>query len=1487
MNNESIHNIEELNKAIEVSTNETNHLLEELNELETARKGGALSSPEEYEKEKANIEQYLLKEQEKVAKLSSVLENYNRIMEIYDILRTTRKQDDFNTLLNELNGLLETLPVEMKEELQQTHILNKKRNRIIEIKATSIDEVKQLLDASLKETDHLHEEMNALDEATRTDNLHPNNYYVKEKEIIDFYLEKEEEKQSIYKDIIDSYNKLIELYEKSTTIQDELEYQELIKETNKLKDILPPDIRRSIEAKYVYSGELNRIIKISAESKEEVEKLIEQSQKEVEHLHKEMEALEESVRTDKLYPNSYYIKGKANIEKYLKIEEAKLLLYSNILEEMNKVIDSTIPVSEIVRESDTSDQVLLDAIQDEIDKQEEEKQEQQKDIQEIEEKIKTKIKDNAEKMNIYEDKFNKEINNFKANDLEENVNDFEEKEEKHLDELNNINKDFKEVKIEDNNIKDLEEVISEKDNSLEFNNDEQEELLRQIEEHTENRRRIAKQIQDTYNKIKEFRLNNMLGTVEELNNFESLLGPDGPLARLEKELQEEDKIINELKAKANLPKEEKESQPVEVKIEEPENDLQKQLQEHIEKRNQLAKQLQDTYNFITNAKKETILSTDEQLNNYYALFGPNGPLARLEKEINQEDEIISQLRERLNLPEEEKEVQPEPIKVKTEDNNEDLQRQLQEHIEKKDRLIQQIQETYNKIRDFKQNNLLGTVEELNDFESLFGPDGPLARLEEELRQEEEIIKGLKEKLNIKDDEPKKPEPIIPEVQPQPKEPKLRKPKPEDLEPKEPEPKKPEPIVPKPEGPTGIAPQPKQPQPKQPQPKGPETKDPEPVDYKPKRRSLNTILADIIMDPETKKPVNVTRKQRKRCENSQISVSKRFVSQISNKNTLYNLFSIAPAVISLPISVIQKLSGKILTTRKTKKNMKIIRDNLNKLSVSDLAVLEREYKGNTAISERGMIGVDGLIQERIERFRYERIELKRAAMKALYDKVLTDYTRFRTTNDLLRSINERRISDAELQRLMEENHAQTRNHLTRILKERCDRCIKGKASEIKQIRDLRTEIENEYSGGLHGHEEDFRAKSTKMNEVGKRFAKDRSTADTYEFTRILGQLQDAEMQAIDNNNDMEAMRLFMAIEKKQVMGTEQHRSLLGWRETGLTNYQPIPESLDYRQDPFVRNLLTTISIAGLTVGAIHEIQNRIAQANAQANAASAQDFQNTIYQHNQANNAANAHNMQQGQNVHTYGQELSSRSGDISRGMNAQTGEAIAGRRAVDEYADNDLTGWTMNDHYHSLDDAHHAATQQAADYASQRLADIQSRLATGQITDVQSLREMQALSDNATQQFAQACREALPIARQYAANHPQFQYAGYIENLERFASDPNAINALNEAAIRSVEIGQQLSGITIMPYEELAATLQYLPVEVQSQLFALGSAALLTARTATQAEYLRKQGAEYNEDLTKRIEEIDKKDKERKKKQETDQMLTEEQKSKQAPGYKK
>ena len=86
----SIHNINDLNKAIENSTNETNNLLQELNDLEIARNSGQIDSKEEYEKEKANIESHLLQEQEKLDLLSTALETYNNIMEIYNKLRTTK-----------------------------------------------------------------------------------------------------------------------------------------------------------------------------------------------------------------------------------------------------------------------------------------------------------------------------------------------------------------------------------------------------------------------------------------------------------------------------------------------------------------------------------------------------------------------------------------------------------------------------------------------------------------------------------------------------------------------------------------------------------------------------------------------------------------------------------------------------------------------------------------------------------------------------------------------------------------------------------------------------------------------------------------------------------------------------------------------------------------------------------------------------------------------------------------------------------------------------------------------------------------------------------------------------------------------------------------------------------------------------------------------------------------------------------------------------
>ena len=1367
----SIHNINDLNKAIETSTNETNYLLQKLNDLETARNSGQIDTKEEYEKEKADIESFLLREQEKLAVLSTTLETYNNIMEIYNKLRNIRDENEFKTQLEELTKLRETLPQNMQSELERTHILNEKGNRIIEINVSSIEEARLLLETSIKEEEHLHKEMQALEEATRTDNLHPNNYYIKEKETIASYLEREQEKQAIYKEIIDSYNKVIDIYKKLPTIEDKEEYSKLMEEANKLKDTLPLELRTSIELKNAFSNEQ-------------------------------------------------------------------------------------------VRETNQSEQELVDAVEQELDRQKEEEEKTKEEAQEIENKVKEKIENDKELINKYKEEFNEEINEFQENDLENNNEELMKKEENHLNNLDSINNKYKETLNEINKATDL-------NNNFEVNNIIDDELQKEIMEHVRKRNKIANRIVDIYDEAKKGLTEEGIEQADDLDAYYTIFDKYGPLSYLEKSLKEEDEIIRQLKEKANV-KEEPVVEKEEIRKEEvnTNEDLQQEIQKHIEARDRIAKEIQETYNKIKDYGKENNITSNEDVNNYYSLFGPEGPLARLENELNKENDIIKELKEKANIKEdpvvEIKESRKEEVST-----DEELERQLKEHTENRKRIAQELLDTYNKIKEFRLNNPLYTKEDENEFNALFGPEGPLAKLEAELNKEDEMIAGLKQKLGERDvlETVMSPEQEMELIQEMDSE-KEKNPEQEMEREKEVE-----------KEPTLQIAGPTQPPLSLPSGEEKEVEEPKEEIEEQKARSLNTILASIIVDSETNEPVNLTRRQRKIYENGNIQVRKRFAKDLSNGNVIYNLVSIAPAIIRFPISLIQKLSGKILTTRKTKKNMKIVRENLEKLPVQDLEVLEREYKGNTIISERGMLGIDGLIQERLEKFRYEKIELDRAQMKALYDKVLNDYQVFRSTNDLLRSINEHRISDEELNRLIEENGAKSRNHLTRILKEQCDNCLHGKAEEIKQIRQLRIDIQEAYSGGLHGHEEDFRAKGTKMNEKGMRFAKDISTEEAYEFTKILGQLEDAERDAIENGNDLEALRLFIAQEKKKVTATEQRKSIFGWRETGLANYDPIPESLDYRQDPFVRNLLTTISIAGLTVGAIHEIQNRIAQANAQANTQAAAEYQNAVNQHNQVNSQASSHNMQQNQTIHDRGSEMAGRSDDINRGMQQQTGEAIAGRRAVDEYADNDLTGWTQNAQYRGLDNAHHAATQQAADHATQSLGDIQQRLATGQITDVQALREMQSLSDSATQEFVQACREAIPICKQYAANHPQFEYSGYIENLERFANDPSAINALNDAAVRSVEIGNELQGINILPYEQLAETLQYLPVEVQSQLFALGSAALLTGRAITRAEYLKKYGADYNDELKKRIEEIDQKDKERqeaKKKKETEEMLEKE-----------
>ena len=622
-----------------------------------------------------------------------------------------------------------------------------------------------------------------------------------------------------------------------------------------------------------------------------------------------------------------------------------------------------------------------------------------------------------------------------------------------------------------------------------------------------------------------------------------------------------------------------------------------------------------------------------------------------------------------------------------------------------------------------------------------------------------------------------------------------------------------------------------------------------------KRGLQTIVASILVDPETGEPINMTVKQKKRFEKSNISITGALKNGLTYGNYLYNLTSIAPTIIGVIPNTLMKLAGKVMLTRRAKENIRIVRENLANLPDEDMEVLYRQFKGDNIVNLRGAAAVTGLIKEAIERYQERKyIAPKRAEMKITYAKILSDYEQMENNKVLIHQITSGTMSSADAETLIEKLGVANLTQAVALLEMRNNRLMSTKAEEIRRVRELREELLPELSSGKHGTSEDIRATDSKMNLQARRFAKDISTGAAKEMMTAMGQLQDAEMAAVARGDNETALQAFIKLETTQARESKIEGSIFGRRDAGLYHYTPIPEELDYRQDPFVRNLLTTVTTAAIVKGLINEVHNRMLEADLRKANADRTSQQQVIDDVNQRNAEASAHNASQQQAVQQSSSQLTQSASDVRRGMQAQVDQNVAATRSTHEYMDGDATGWSFNDAYHAADRAHHTAIQNAAEDAQNQLAQIQQDLAAGRITDVQAMREIAQVNSDTHAMFQQAVQEAIPVFKDYVRVHPQFEYGQYIEALERLGSDPTAIDALNQSAINAVEIGQSLQGVTILPYEQLGLVLEAVPSGIRSQLFLLGSAALMTGQAATQAQQFSKQSD--NEEIISALETV-------------------------------
>ena len=519
------------------------------------------------------------------------------------------------------------------------------------------------------------------------------------------------------------------------------------------------------------------------------------------------------------------------------------------------------------------------------------------------------------------------------------------------------------------------------------------------------------------------------------------------------------------------------------------------------------------------------------------------------------------------------------------------------------------------------------------------------------------------------------------------------------------------------------------------------------------RGLMTIMEELT------KGLGLKAKDGKRYNASNIKVFKGFKEELSSGNYLYNIVHLVPAIIKLPFNLIRKAAGKIMMRAESKRNIAELKKRLDKLSDEDLMTIYTEYRGNKVLQERFPTILNTLIEERIQRFALGKVTEINGELEARYQSSFAAMHQLDAINAELakEGLSPERIS--ELQAAKAE-------------------VLRGQAQNIATIRARYIEANNWMSGGLHGFSEDMKAAATKLSLVGKRFAKDHDLNP--ELLERQAALERAEMQAIADGDDEMALRVFIENELLLSKNTKIQGSIFGRRSTGEKYYSPLVEALDYRDDPFIRDLFTTIAVTSATISTIQSIKAARDQA--------------AIIAENNRRMAQNNQTMQQ---VNQMGADIAGKRGTMMEGMEAQGMQDTLTSANEIERAVLDKTDWGLGTKaYRAADNAGHSYYTTFYDSTKQAYENIAQQYASGQITQAQAMQQMADLGARTQQTFGAINTECLNILKPYAATH-SFDLSGVQGAMEYLQANPSAITAMNQAMVDVTNAGDVLASMNL------------------------------------------------------------------------------------------
>ena len=557
--------------------------------------------------------------------------------------------------------------------------------------------------------------------------------------------------------------------------------------------------------------------------------------------------------------------------------------------------------------------------------------------------------------------------------------------------------------------------------------------------------------------------------------------------------------------------------------------------------------------------------------------------------------------------------------------------------------------------------------------------------------------------------------------------------------------------------------------------------------------INKLMTDL----------DVQAKDAKRYTASNIKVASKFKNELRSGNYLYNIVHVVPATFKSGISLFSKLAGKLMTSKRAKDSMHELEKRVNNLTEEELGVLFEEYRGSQLKTDMN-VQINPLILPKLKEYGMKKVQAYNVTLTNCYASLFNDLGTINSIDEQLSgNIDDALRSQLEVQR----------------------KDIYAKASnEIRTIIDTRNKANNLLSGGIHGLEEDFKAVATKLSYAGMRFAKVGKFDN--ELQKKLAHEGKGLNTALYEKNDEDVVKHFVGLETLYHENTDIRGSVFGTRSEGAKYYSPLAAEFDYRDDPFIRDLFTTVSLTTATISAVNAF--RVHQI----------EQQRIIDGKNQEINNANSVNDGRMDYVHQTANDITGKRQTFSEGMKAQAQQDSANIANAQERASLDSTNWGFGSQYRATDDAHHAFFNQNYDNVTSQINDITSRYGQGNITEAQALQELAQVANSSQTTLSQVASDCLNALRPYAASHPQFDLHAVEESFNYMVANPDAIVNMNNAAIDVTNLAEGLKGLSA----EHVSVLSSLPSDMLTTFMAAASSAALAYNVSKSMDANKRKG---------------------------------------------